>query len=598
VAVCGGGIFVRCIECVTEPITPGHFCECCGRKLSKEERKGLDIPAAPVAPPPEPVVPAPVAVVPEPLAPEPLALEPAAPELAAPEVVAEVVAPAPIASDAPVVSAAPCESCGGPSEDGGLCGLCQNAFQALLDGALPKSKTPGSDDLPAASAETTPAVEANRAMEPVQYGFLPEASQAELFNVPDQPAFDVPDLPAWTPPEQLFAPVLTNGAGAVKSPAPVNAEADATASAELDAEAERIEAAHMEAARVEAARLEADRLEADRLEADRLEAARREAAKLEAARLEAARLEAAREEALKEEAAKAQAAKNKVAPVAAQRSASKTGTPAPGSKRPGTSGTGTRSVIGMAATVAVVASLGLGAGAAWYKMQGLPFPGQAQPAPAPAVPAATVAESVVKTPDPIAVAEAAIKASEAAAAAAERAAAAASAPPKVKPAASNVTALRVPPKAVRPSAAPTGQVVSALAPAAVIEPPVREAAAPPPPEPVVVVAPSPAVTSAPLRPFFETKDVNEQPAVASRVEPRLPEELRARDVSEVLVVRLLVSQTGHPSSISLLRRSKAGQPLDDAVVAAVKQWTFSPAKKKGENVSCWMNIGVPVGRTN
>jgi protein TonB len=156
----------------------------------------------------------------------------------------------------------------------------------------------------------------------------------------------------------------------------------------------------------------------------------------------------------------------------------------------------------------------------------------------------------------------------------------------------------VPPKAVRPSAAPTGQVVSALAPAAVIEPPVREAAAPPPPEPVVVVAPSPAVTTAPLRPFFETKDVNEQPAVASRVEPRLPEELRARDVSEVLVVRLLVSQTGHPSSISLLRRSKAGQPLDDAVVAAVKQWTFSPAKKKGENVSCWMNIGVPVGRTN
>jgi TonB family protein len=573
---------VRCIECVTEPITPGHFCECCGRKLSKEERKGLDVPAAAVAPLLEPVMPAPVEVAPEPLAPELAATEVVAPETAAP-------APAATASDAPVASGAPCESCGGPSEDGGLCGLCQNAFQALLDGALPKPTTPASDDMPAATAETAPAFEASRAAAPLQYGFLPQASQADLFSVPDQPAFDVPDLPAWTPPEQRYAEVLTNGTGQVKSTMPVNAETDPTASAELDAEAERIEAAHIEAAKLEAARLEVARREA----------AQREAARLEAAKLEAARLDAAREEALKEEAAKAQAAKNKVAPVAAQRSASKS-SPAPGAKRLGAAGT--RSIVGIAATVAVVASLGLGAGAAWYKMQGLPLPGQAQPAPA--VPAETVTENVPKAPDPIAVAEAAIKASQAAAAAEERAAAAAAALPKaavppkvVKPAASNVAALRVPPKAVRPAAAPTTQVVSALAPAVVIEP-VREAAAPPPPEPVVVVAPTPAATSAPLRPFFEPKDVNEQPAVASRVEPRLPDELRAGDVNEVLVVRLLVSQTGHPSSISLLRRSKAGQPLDDAVVAAVKQWTFSPAKKKGENVSCWLNIGVPVGRRN
>jgi hypothetical protein len=33
-------------------------------------------------------------------------------------------------------------------------------------------------------------------------------------------------------------------------------------------------------------------------------------------------------------------------------------------------------------------------------------------------------------------------------------------------------------------------------------------------------------------------------------------------------------------------------------VAAVKQCTFSPARKKGEAVSCWLNVGVPVGRAN
>jgi TonB family protein len=67
-------------------------------------------------------------------------------------------------------------------------------------------------------------------------------------------------------------------------------------------------------------------------------------------------------------------------------------------------------------------------------------------------------------------------------------------------------------------------------------------------------------------------------------------------LNDVVVVRVLVSQTGHPSVVSLLRRSKAGSALDEAVVAAVKQWTFSPARKRGEAVSCWFNVGVPINR--
>jgi len=67
-------------------------------------------------------------------------------------------------------------------------------------------------------------------------------------------------------------------------------------------------------------------------------------------------------------------------------------------------------------------------------------------------------------------------------------------------------------------------------------------------------------------------------------------------VKEVVVVRALVSQSGHPTRISLLRRSKTGPQLDDVVLAAVNQWTFSPAKKKGEAVSCWFNFAVPIGQ--
>ncbi len=90
--------------------------------------------------------------------------------------------------------------------------------------------------------------------------------------------------------------------------------------------------------------------------------------------------------------------------------------------------------------------------------------------------------------------------------------------------------------------------------------------------------------------------MSEAPRVTRKVEPRLPEKLRARAINEIVIVRALVSQSGHPSRVSLLRRSKTGPQVDDVVVAAVHQWTFAPALKRGEPVSCWLNFGVQVGR--
>jgi hypothetical protein len=105
------------------------------------------------------------------------------------------------------------------------------------------------------------------------------------------------------------------------------------------------------------------------------------------------------------------------------------------------------------------------------------------------------------------------------------------------------------------------------------------------------VAPTP-----PTGRLFEPADVDESPRVATRVEPQLPDDVVKRFPNDVVVVRVLVSQAGHPFRVSLLRRSLGGRSLDDVVVAAVSQWTFSPARKRGEAVSCWMNFGVPIGR--
>lgn len=138
------------------------------------------------------------------------------------------------------------------------------------------------------------------------------------------------------------------------------------------------------------------------------------------------------------------------------------------------------------------------------------------------------------------------------------------------------------------------------------------AASAPPPEPIpaatvslpvetvaLVEAPRAAAPAAPTPsalqgPFFEPTDVNETPRVVTRVEPDVPDDLRSRARNEIVIVRMLVSHSGQPSRVSLLRKSKTGPRLDDAVLAAVSQWRFSPAKKRGEAVNCWFNMGVPV----
>jgi TonB family protein len=92
--------------------------------------------------------------------------------------------------------------------------------------------------------------------------------------------------------------------------------------------------------------------------------------------------------------------------------------------------------------------------------------------------------------------------------------------------------------------------------------------------------------------------VDQSPQVTTRVEPRLPGDLPRRPLNDIVIVRLLVSQSGHPFRVSLLRKSRLGSSLDAAVVAAVTKWTFAPARKRGEAVSCWYNVGVPLGQAN
>jgi TonB family protein len=110
--------------------------------------------------------------------------------------------------------------------------------------------------------------------------------------------------------------------------------------------------------------------------------------------------------------------------------------------------------------------------------------------------------------------------------------------------------------------------------------------------------PEPEAPTAAVGPIFDLRDVSEQPKIATQHAPNLPPQFRGRAAKEIVVVRALVSQSGRPSRISLLRRSKTGPEVDDVILASVNQWTFSPARKKGEPVNCWFNFAVQVGGTD
>jgi eukaryotic-like serine/threonine-protein kinase len=88
-------------------------------------------------------------------------------------------------------------------------------------------------------------------------------------------------------------------------------------------------------------------------------------------------------------------------------------------------------------------------------------------------------------------------------------------------------------------------------------------------------------------------EVDVKPEVLTQVAPSYPEEAAKKNVQDVVVLQVLVDSGGRPQSIKLLRGSRTAPALDAAAEAAVRQWTFRPARKNGRPVACLFNVGVP-----
>jgi TonB family protein len=145
-----------------------------------------------------------------------------------------------------------------------------------------------------------------------------------------------------------------------------------------------------------------------------------------------------------------------------------------------------------------------------------------------------------------------------------------------------------PPPTPRPSptAAP---VVAALA--VVVPPPVSSPEAERP-EPTTLPE-----TAEPPRPearegsLVSIEEIDAPPKIATLVKPTYPPlALKAR-IGGIVVLRVLVSEKGLPLEVQVARKAPAG--LDDAAIAAVRRWTFTPAMKDGVPVQTWLMVPIP-----
>lgn len=85
--------------------------------------------------------------------------------------------------------------------------------------------------------------------------------------------------------------------------------------------------------------------------------------------------------------------------------------------------------------------------------------------------------------------------------------------------------------------------------------------------------------------------VDELPRLVKKVEPEYPRLARMSGVEGVVVLSLLVDESGHVTDTKVLK-SLGNTGCDQAAVTAARQWRFTPAKKNGKSVAIWMSAPV------
>ena len=110
-----------------------------------------------------------------------------------------------------------------------------------------------------------------------------------------------------------------------------------------------------------------------------------------------------------------------------------------------------------------------------------------------------------------------------------------------------------------------------------------------PPIEVPTDEPAPTAITAETAPPKATETANMK--VNSRVDPVYPPASRRAGEEGTGMFRVLVNERGQPIEVSVLRSS--GFPrLDEAAIAAIRRWVFSPALQNSQPVQSWTRVKV------
>lgn len=86
--------------------------------------------------------------------------------------------------------------------------------------------------------------------------------------------------------------------------------------------------------------------------------------------------------------------------------------------------------------------------------------------------------------------------------------------------------------------------------------------------------------------------VDSLPRPRSRPAPEYPAKARQRGIQGHVLLKLKVSERGEVEQVSVVEAEPAGV-FESVAVAAVRQWTFEPARYKGEPVALTVSQRIP-----
>jgi protein TonB len=120
--------------------------------------------------------------------------------------------------------------------------------------------------------------------------------------------------------------------------------------------------------------------------------------------------------------------------------------------------------------------------------------------------------------------------------------------------------------------------------ASITEPPALPSARP-------TETPVPARRAAQEGDLVPLEEADLPPKVARVVKPAYPPIALKQRIGGIVVLRVLVTETGNPSQVEVVRGVKGG--ITESAVAAVRRWTFEPARKDGVAVKTWTTVPIP-----